>query len=64
MEEKIIEISASKYDALITEAMDSARIKDVIIERYHQAQGITAEEVRILYEVYFNLPKMPDGADQ
>lgn len=55
-------ITLDRYDALLTEAMDAARIKDVIIERYHKGQGITAEEVRFLYEVYFNLPKFPEGS--
>lgn len=54
-------ITLDRYDALLTEAMDAARIKDVIIERYHKGEGITADEVRILYEVYFNLPKFPEG---
>ena len=54
-------ITLDRYDALLTEAMDSARLKDIIIERYHKGEGITAEEVRLLYEVYFNFPKFPEG---
>lgn len=53
-------ITLDRYDALLTEAMDAARIKDIIIERYHRQKGITAEEVKLLYEVYFNLPKFPE----
>jgi hypothetical protein len=62
MEECTVTISVDRYDALLTEAMDSARIKDVIIERYNKGEGITAEEIRMLYEVYFNLPRLPEGA--